>query len=231
MSSLFSMFSFGYSKNIIVLILAFIVASFLFMGVIAVFDEAEAIKINRNFTNRILLHDKNFELLSKALKSHLADRKTLPPVNITDSNGRPILSWRVALLPYLDEKKLFHSFRLNEPWDSPENLKNLEKIPDCYVFPFDPDSRKHGLTCFRTIRGNNGSFGGRAPIMSEQGGDFVLVLESSELVKWTMPDEPIDFRDFPKGIEDRDRPGISVIGATTFQVILEDFSVGLIPFK
>lgn len=45
----------------------------------------------------------------------------LPPAFTTDSEGRPLHSWRVLLLPYLGEAELFAKIRLNEPWDSEWN--------------------------------------------------------------------------------------------------------------
>ena len=43
------------------------------------------------------------------------------PEDIKDAAGKPILSWRVALLPYLEQQPLFQQFKLNEAWDSPAN--------------------------------------------------------------------------------------------------------------
>src|SRR5207253_9743746 len=46
--------------------------------------------------------------------------------------GRALLSWRVALLPFLEQDALFREFKLNEPWDSPHNKKLLAKMPKVY---------------------------------------------------------------------------------------------------
>jgi hypothetical protein len=43
------------------------------------------------------------------------------PADILDKQGRPLLSWRVKLLPFIDRDGLFKKFRLGEPWDSPHN--------------------------------------------------------------------------------------------------------------
>ena len=47
-------------------------------------------------------------------------------------NGQPLLSWRVHLLPYLDQNPLYEKFKLDEPWDSPHNVQLLDEIPDVY---------------------------------------------------------------------------------------------------
>ena len=46
---------------------------------------------------------------------------------ILDPNGKPLLSWRVQILPYIEEQQLYQDFHLDEPWDSEHNIKLLEK--------------------------------------------------------------------------------------------------------
>jgi hypothetical protein len=54
------------------------------------------------------------------------------PGNIFDKDGKAILSWRVALLPFIKEEELYKQFKLDEPWDSENNKKLVEKIPKLY---------------------------------------------------------------------------------------------------
>lgn len=49
-----------------------------------------------------------------------------------DRNGVPLLSWRVALLPYLGEAELYGRFKLDEPWNSPHNIKLLKEMPSVF---------------------------------------------------------------------------------------------------
>ena len=70
-----------------------------------------------------------------ALAMHvLADvnNGALPPAAIAGEDGKPLLSWRVAILRYLKEGKLYDQFHLDEPWDSEHNKKLIEKMPDIY---------------------------------------------------------------------------------------------------
>ncbi|MFO0937563.1 MAG: DUF1559 domain-containing protein [Gemmataceae bacterium] len=55
-----------------------------------------------------------------------------PTTNIRDAKGKPLLSWRVAILPYLEQSNLYEQFKLDEPWDSEHNRKLIEKIPAIY---------------------------------------------------------------------------------------------------
>jgi hypothetical protein len=54
------------------------------------------------------------------------------PADIVDDSGRPLLSWRVAILPYIEQGALYKQFKLNEAWDSPNNRKLLAKMPALY---------------------------------------------------------------------------------------------------
>ncbi len=70
---------------------------------------------------------------------YFADRnKELFPASASyDDNGKPLLSWRVNILPHLDQGKLYKQFHLDEPWDSKHNLALVAKMPNIYA---DPDS-------------------------------------------------------------------------------------------
>ena len=57
------------------------------------------------------------------------------PAASHDKNGKPLLCWRVHILPYLGEEKLYKEFHLDEPWDSPHNKKLLSQMPKIYRAP------------------------------------------------------------------------------------------------
>ena len=46
-----------------------------------------------------------------------------PPAVVRDESGRPLHSWRVLLLPYMEQQSLYASYRFDEPWDGPNNKK------------------------------------------------------------------------------------------------------------
>ena len=55
-----------------------------------------------------------------------------------NANWRPLLSWRVAILPDLGERELYEQFHLDEPWNSPHNLVLVGRMPKVYAHPADP---------------------------------------------------------------------------------------------
>src|SRR5262249_32610297 len=73
-------------------------------------------------------------------------------VTYRSPDGKALLSWRVALLPYLEQGNLFSQFRLDEPWDSPHNIRFLPMIPKVYQRGGEtPDGR--GLTHYQVPTG------------------------------------------------------------------------------
>jgi hypothetical protein len=71
----------------------------------------------------------------------------LPPHGVYSKAGKPLLSWRVAVLPYLGENALYREFKLDEPWDSPHNKKLIARMPKVFRSPKIKDPRP-GLTTY-----------------------------------------------------------------------------------
>ena len=68
-------------------------------------------------------------------------------------DGRPGLSWRVAILPYLGEEALYRQFRLDESWDSPHNQTLVRQMPRAYQCDWAFRDNREGLTYFQAFRG------------------------------------------------------------------------------
>jgi prepilin-type processing-associated H-X9-DG protein len=128
---------------------------------------------------------------------------SLPPGAIYSADGtRPLLSWRVALLPSLHQDQLYQQFHLNEPWDSPHNITLLSQIPEVYQPPHHFGDDRTGYTHYRIFHmkdadrarttdrpvfvGNN-----KKPLMQIERGmtNTILVVEAADAVPWTKPDE------------------------------------------
>ena len=83
--------------------------------------------------------------------------KALPPAAVLGKDGRPLLSWRVLLLPYVEGQELYREFHLDEPWDSPHNIQLLERMPSAYE-PFKDSPFPRGHTFYRVIVGPGSPF-------------------------------------------------------------------------
>ena len=111
-----------------------------------------------------------------------------------DNEGRPLLSWRVHLLPFLGGLELHKQFHLNEPWDSQHNRMLLKKMPTVYVMP-DSKVASQGSTCYLRPVGPATSCPGKESItfrdITDGTSNTVLVIEVDEdhAVPWTKPED------------------------------------------
>jgi hypothetical protein len=119
----------------------------------------------------------------------------LPPAAVCDKDGKPLLSWRVLLLPYIEEKKLFDEFRLDESWDSEHNLKLLPRMPRTYEARWKKviDVPEHH-TVLRVFVGPGAAFEWNRGLsltadFPDGTANTLLYVESGPPVPWTKPDE------------------------------------------
>ena len=78
--------------------------------------------------------------ISLALLSYESEKGHFPPAYITDKDGKPMHSWRILILPYLDKKDLYDQYDFNESWDGPHNRKLADKMPDVFRCPSNTNS-------------------------------------------------------------------------------------------
>src|SRR5205823_4192283 len=71
----------------------------------------------------------NMRQLMIAMHNFHVDYAEMPRAAHSDKNGKPLLSWRVTILPYIEQDELFKKFKHDEPWDSPHNKAVLENNP------------------------------------------------------------------------------------------------------
>jgi Protein of unknown function (DUF1559) len=145
-----------------------------------------------------------FSLRELALAMHAYQDKhgRLPPAAIYDEDGKPLLSWRVLLLPHLENDELFRQFSLDEPWDSPHNVVLLPKMPTVYSpLNGNPPLEPH-TTLFQVFVGNGTAFEGTQGLRLKE--DFprrsytILIVEAGKSVPWTKPEDlPYDENQLP----------------------------------
>jgi len=122
---------------------------------------------------------------------HDAHGQFPPPAKGRDEDGKPLLSWRVHLLPFLDETELYARFRLDEPWDSEHNLPLVEQIPDVFFSASVPQ----GHTVLLAPVGENTIFGGdeRVTLRSVTDGTsntaMIVAVNPERAVPWTAPED------------------------------------------
>ncbi len=128
--------------------------------------------------------------LAQALSLYATtNNNQLPPATICDGGGRPLLSWRVAILPAIDQDNLFRQFNMSEPWDGPNNIKLLPLMPKS-LSPRNQNGESH--TPYRVFAGNGAVFEPRGhsslSSISDGTSNTFMVVETYEMVEWTKPE-------------------------------------------
>jgi hypothetical protein len=91
--------------------------------------------------------------IAQALRQYEVLHGTLPPAYIVDANGKPMHSWRVLILPQLNEHGLYARYHFDEPWDGPNNSQLTKLMPNVFACPSDPDAKLLGETNYMVLVG------------------------------------------------------------------------------
>jgi prepilin-type processing-associated H-X9-DG protein len=141
--------------------------------------------------------DEYLDLIGRALHEYHRVEGHLPAPALADRQGKPLLSWRVAILPRLGYPSLHARFHVDEPWDSPHNRALLREMPKEFACPGGPGPRA-GQTGYLVVVGPKSRQGSvNTPFEPTRGADLheftdgasntVLVIETDTLVPWTKP--------------------------------------------
>ena len=77
-----------------------------------------------------------------ALQNYHDAYGSFPPAYMADADGKPIHSWRVLILPYLEQKALYDKYSFDEPWDGPNNSQLHEAAISAYICPSRPGNSR-----------------------------------------------------------------------------------------
>lgn len=169
----------------------------------------------------------NFCQIALAIANYESQWGALPPAYTVDASGKPLLSWRVLILPQLEQQTLYARFNLSEPWDGPNNIKLISEMPHIYACPNhrpdfrDPDFRKYPFTSIVAVTGPRTAFPGATPrkldeITDDRAQTLVLVEVSNSDIPWSAPVD-VDARGLSMSSSTRpgpssyDRAGINAV--------------------
>ncbi len=135
----------------------------------------------------------NLKQIGLAMENYHEANGTFPPAARYDADGKPLLSWRVLILPYVEQRALYEQFHLDEPWDSPHNKPLADRVPSVFRCPSER-LPSQSLTTYVVVVDPHSIFTGEAsgiPIskVSDGTSKTLLVVEAASPVLWTKPDD------------------------------------------
>jgi prepilin-type processing-associated H-X9-DG protein len=157
----------------------------------------------------------NLKQIGLAMLNYEMARKTFPPAYTTDKNGKPLHSWRVLLLPYLEEEALYQQIRLDEPWNSPHNRTLASRMPQVYRCP--SDAPQPGITSYAMLVGphafSDGPHGRRISAIKDGLSNTIMIVEADGAgINWMEPRdlnvEEMNFGLFDEGGMGSRHPGV-----------------------
>jgi hypothetical protein len=134
--------------------------------------------------------------LGIAIYNYEAAMNRLPAISSFDKQKKPLLSWRVHMLPYLDQAQLYKEFHLDEPWDSEHNKKLIAKMPKVFANSANPKLAADGKTTFVAPVHPTAIFtgdvqGSRIADITDGTSNTILLVDVDDdaAVIWTKPDD------------------------------------------
>jgi RNA polymerase sigma factor (sigma-70 family) len=134
----------------------------------------------------------NLKMLALAMHNYEAAYARFPTAASYDRDGKALLSWRVALLPFLEQAELYNEFKQDEPWNSPHNRKLLERMPKLYAPP-GVTTRVPYSTFYQVFVGKGAGFEGKKGLriadVVDGTSNTIMIAEAGSAVPWTKPED------------------------------------------
>ena len=134
----------------------------------------------------------NLKQIGLAMHAYHEKYGCFPPAYIPDENGKPMHSWRVLLLPFMEYKTLYNQYHFDEPWNGPHNMTLAELTLPEYRCPSDPSPPKPGITNYVMLVGphaiSDGPTGRRLADITDGTANTIMVVEVAGAdINWLEP--------------------------------------------
>jgi Protein of unknown function (DUF1559) len=153
----------------------------------------------------------NLRQMTLAMHNYHDTYGKFPAAYTVDKDDKPLLSWRVHILPYIEQDALYKEFHLDEPWDSEHNKKLIPRMPKVYL---SSDKLLEGMTGYVAPIGDATIFPGKDAVkitdITDGTSNTVILMEADEKnsVIWTKPDDlKVDPKKPEAGLAVRDGKG------------------------
>lgn len=136
----------------------------------------------------------NLKQIALALHNYHDQYKTFPPAFVNGPDGKPWHSWRVLILPFLGEEKLYAEYRFDEPWNGPRNSLLLKRRPDVFCCFGAKPHISPGHTSYSAIVGDGTAWPGPTGVAVQDIQDglsnTIRVVEVRDAgIPWLAPDD------------------------------------------
>ncbi len=167
---------------------------------------------------------RRLQMIGLALHNYHVVKGSFPLAASRDVAGRPLLSWRVHLLPWLGETELYQKFRLDQPWDSPHNRALIAHMPAVF---HTPGAAQDGRTRMVAPMAPGTPLAASRPVALNDFTDgpdqTILLVECGpdRSVPWTQPEDmPVDLNDPLAALGSVDKEGfLSLYGDGRVEII------------
>ncbi|MFO0915038.1 MAG: DUF1559 domain-containing protein [Pirellulales bacterium] len=135
--------------------------------------------------------------LQLAILNYESDHGHFPPPFTVDDKGNRLHSWRVLILPYMEQEELYRQIDLTKPWNDPVNLKFADQMPQVLQCPsYEPASlTQRNTTSYVAVVGPQTAWpptGLRKASDFKDGTGHTISLVESEFnrINWMAPFDP-----------------------------------------
>jgi type II secretory pathway pseudopilin PulG len=178
------------APTLVIVLVCVVVALFVCSGVLVALL-LPAVQAAREAARRSQCNN-NLKQIGLGLQTYADVNRTFPPAYIADANGKPMHSWRVLILPYIEQQALYDRYDFDEPWDGPNNRQLAGLIPPPYRCPLDsaggPTSTN---TNYAAITGPGTMFDGDTPThfgsIKDGTLNTIMVAETTAGINWMEP--------------------------------------------
>ncbi|MFL5328112.1 MAG: DUF1559 domain-containing protein [Gemmataceae bacterium] len=136
----------------------------------------------------------NLKQLAQGMLAYHEAEGNMPPAIFGKDGKKPILSWRVAILPHIGQKALYQQFKLDEAWDSEHNKKLVAKMPDIFIDSEAPPNKEPGQTHYQVFVGKTAGFvmhkdGVQISDIADGTSNTIMIATATSPVTWTKPED------------------------------------------
>ena len=135
----------------------------------------------------------NLKQISLALQEYEAVYGSFPPPVLRDTTGAPIHSWRVLILPFLHEQRLYQEYDFSQAWNGPDNHQLIARMPAVYRCP--EVTWLTGTTNYCVVIDDQSCFPDagcrkKTDIVDGLQNTLAIVEDGGRSIPWTAPQDP-----------------------------------------